>query len=632
MILRMAGARLLPVLLLVLAVAGCAGGQNRFGGISTAVSADTGSRQADTQPWRASRQTLYASPVTKGLPAQDFSFSGLDAKTVDIDIALPKTRSAVLAVSCDGAFALNIRGLGTRKSDGPQLETGVTADEKSRTAVSVRVGADVQSCIATFRFPSGPRSIRLAREERSADNLLDIDDRRDACDLPATAGLDPLEKVFYDEQRLSQTCPFKLGKPELLKLENEAFNAKVSALLGKPLSASFIEKGDPGAPIDFSLAPRLRLIYLSTLDYKADFSGMVMSRLLRHHAAQGTKIRIQVSSILERTKDARILEELASDFPNVALRKFIYSPKASLSPDELLAGTHRVNHIKLFVALAYDPAKSVSVIGGRNIHDGFLFHQPANLDAYPRLQHYGKRRALTLNYYSNWHDFDIAIHDHRTALTLASHLSTIWLDDSASMSFRPFAKPSTRRGKKQDGQARHFISVPFVDGQALQAYYVDMIDAARERIEIVNPYLNPTEAISKAFDRAIARGVKVEVIGRIDMSGDLGGEILTAVNGAFVEKNSGRMEISDYKAAEVLLHAKILMIDRRLVSVSSVNLNNRSFIHDSENGIVALDRHFYARMRAVFDYYKDDSRPVSGRMPWSAWKLLLLSRMFRNAL
>ena len=53
-----------------------------------------------------------------------------------------------------------------------------------------------------------------------------------------------------------------------------------------------------------------------------------------------------------------------------------------------------------------------------------------------------------------------------------------------------------------------------------------------------------------------------------------------------------------------------MMIDGSYVSISSVNLNNRSFIQDSENGIAVLDRAFYKRMRPVFDSYVQRSRPI----------------------
>jgi putative cardiolipin synthase len=47
----------------------------------------------------------------------------------------------------------------------------------------------------------------------------------------------------------------------------------------------------------------------------------------------------------------------------------------------------------------------------------------------------------------------------------------------------------------------------------------------------------------------------------------------------------------------------MLLIDGRLSIVTSTNLNRRSFIHDTENGLAVLDPAFYRRMRAVVEGY-----------------------------
>ena len=119
-----------------------------------------------------------------------------------------------------------------------------------------------------------------------------------------------------------------------------------------------------------------------------------------------------------------------------------------------------------------------------------------------------------------------------------------------------------------------------------------------------------TPKLAAAVGRALDRGVKIIVVGRIDLKGDFGGKFLTELNELFVEQYAGRIEMFEFKAPDVVLHSKILMIDGRYVSISSVNFNNRSFFHDSENGVAVLDPAFYARMRAVFDSYLARSRPV----------------------
>ncbi|TIX12746.1 MAG: phosphatidylserine/phosphatidylglycerophosphate/cardiolipin synthase family protein, partial [Mesorhizobium sp.] len=258
-------------------------------------------------------------------------------------------------------------------------------------------------------------------------------------------------------------------------------------------------------------------------------------------------------------------------------------------------------------------------------------HKPVDLSRYPDLQQYGRTDGFSLNYYSNWSDFDVEIADPATVETLAAHLSTVWLRDPDTNISRPFSIPVRASGPPQ-GVARHFISVPYEDGHALESYFVELIDTAEHHIQIVNPYLNLTPKLALAFDRALARGVKIDIVGRIDLKGDIGGKFLTALNKLFVEKYGDRIDIREFKAPDVVLHSKIMMIDERLVTISSVNLNNRSFFHDSENGMTVLDPAFYARMKPVYDDYLAHSKPVATNVtiPW-AYRLLFREGWVKQA-
>src|SRR5690606_34793235 len=131
-------------------------------------------------------------------------------------------------------------------------------------------------------------------------------------------------------------------------------------------------------------------------------------------------------------------------------------------------------------------------------------------------------------------------------------------------------------------------------------------------------YLNLTPDMGRALERALERGVRITVIGRIDLKGDLGGTVLTELNERFVKQYADRVAVYEYKVPNLLLHAKLLMIDGEFVSVSSVNFNSRSFIHDSENGMVALDRGLYRRIKAVFESYKAQSVRLTSdvEIPW----------------
>jgi phosphatidylserine/phosphatidylglycerophosphate/cardiolipin synthase-like enzyme len=602
-----------------------------------AAAAPSGNGAADerreiTTGWRTARQTFYLAPPNAASGDEPFAFSGAEAQSVEIELVQVDTGYYRLEFACDGELTVRNPAGRTRHP----ARRHVTLSSSGGTDRALRLvllpGKTLTRCEGRAHYASGSRPFRIVRLEAVRPALARPDREYHRCVLPRRADADPLADAFYAASSLSETCPFRLPHETPLVSERDGFDAKVEALLGTRLPARFYETGNPGLPLDFSQAPALSEIFISYLDIKADFSGMVIDRLLRHHAARGARIRILASAVLERPKDRAMLQRLAADHPNVSYKAHVWEAPPGSTPALALSQFHRVNHAKLLAAIAVDPRRSVAIIGGRNIHDGFLFDSPLDLSAYPSLHQYGQARGMNLNYYSNWRDIDFAFHDDRTARMLAAHLATLWEDDALSRVVRPFSIAVRGAAAPHEGFARHFLSVPYTDGRALEEFYAGLIDAARTRIAIVNPYLNLTDRLRQSLDRALARGVVVTIVGRISLAGDLGGNLMTAINEAFVARYYDRLKIYNYRDPKVLLHAKILVIDGRLSVVSGVNLNNRSFIHDTENGMVVFDRGFARRAEAVIEGFRAESDLVTEPPKRSLRQLMLGVRVIREAL
>lgn len=572
--------------------------------------------------WRVSRQTFHVGPDAPADSANIFRFSTAQARRIELLLARPQDQAFRISLDCDGTVQAN--GKPT-----PSLSLAFARDE---TPPVLKFSGDVNRCDATVVFPETGNQRRYELRRDNSDDITAGPDAFEICAAADGAGMTELEKAFYKPRWLSQTCPFEPESVTLLREERAAFNGKVRLLLGRALPDSFYDRADPTAPIDFSHAPRLSLIYVSYLDIKADFSGKVFDRLLRYHAARGATIRIIATKILERKNDREMIERLATDYPNVQYREFAWTPPPGSGLNGKITSALRVHHVKMLAALSPDPGRSGVVIGSRNIHDGYLYKDPVDLSRFPNLNHYRRSGGMTLDYYSNWTDFDLGLDGDRIARLLAGHLSTLWNGDAGSWVTRPFSIAGKARQRRHDGVMRHFLSVPFADGEALEDYYVDLFSAAQHSIEIVNPYLNLTPRLREAFEGALDRGVRVTLVGRINLNGDLAGNVLTQLNLLFLERYGDRITFREYRQPEVLLHAKILMIDQELVLVSSVNLNNRSFIHDTENGVAVLDRAFYRRMRAIFDYYYSAAEPISEAKVSTFWKAVLSIPILRQAL
>ncbi|MEX0346004.1 MAG: phosphatidylserine/phosphatidylglycerophosphate/cardiolipin synthase family protein [Rhizobiaceae bacterium] len=583
-------------------------------------------RQYDRR-WRVARQVMYLGGNPDANTSKRFAFSSLQASTAEVSFRSVADFPLRVSGVCDGDAELRSGRSSTTIEPGEAFSFSLAAKSRNRLAQRLSPGKKTETCTLDVSGRGYRDRVFLSRD----DNHHGMDGRYDICKTPNVGNLPPLEQVFFADRWLSQTCVMGRQKPEFLADPRKAFNAKVEMLLGRPLSDAFYDSGDPKAPIDFSRAPDLDFIYVSYLDIKADFTGKVLERLLRHHAKKGTPIRMLVTEILERGKDRALLESIAADHPNVQIQEFRWLPSRGSAYNERASGLYKTHHIKLLATISRQRGATRMIIGGRNLHDGFLYKQPLDLSRYPDLQTYKGTNGLSLNYYSNYADFDIAISDPQTVRTVASHFSTVWNRDFETNVSRPFSI-QTNGGRKRYG-ARHFISIPYADGKALENYYVELIDAAQKSIEIVNPYLNPPPAIEAAFERAIARGVEIVIVARVNLRGDLGGQFLTKLNELFVEKFADRIEMYEYLEEDVVLHSKLLMIDEKMSVVSSANFNHRSFIHDSENGMTFYDPAEYRRYKQVFETYKAASRRLTSDVEVPAhYRLLLSSKIVLEAL
>jgi cardiolipin synthase len=559
--------------------------------------------------WRTAWSTLHLDADGPLDPSRPLRFSGLQATESVVVFRSLADAPLEVAAACDGPVRLLQPGQAEVWRDGADLRFALRPRERDRTGLALSPATD--ACALRVTAPRAPPfALRLEREEAADPALAALDSRFDLCRAPPADPADPLAAAFHAPRWLSQTCAVPVEQAILLPDPRDGFNAKVEALLGRPLPDAAFDAGDPTIPLDFSRAPRLDLIYLSYLDLKADFSGAIIERLLRHHAERGTLVRILVSGVLENPLDRALFDRLAADHPNVQIQLYTWEPGPFPTPDQMFDALHRTHHVKLFLTLSPEPGRSRAILGGRNIHDGFLFDRALDLSAFPGLQTYGEPGEFDLNYFSTYSDFEAEYRGEDWVRTLAAHLATVWHRDAATNLARPFSVSMTGPAPVE-GRMRHFVSIPYRDGRALEALYVDLIDSAARSVEIVSPYLNPTPAIEAALIRASARGVAVRFVARVRLYGDLGGRLMTELNMLFVERHAGRFEIVEHIPESVVLHTKLLVVDERLAVVTSANLNRRSFLHDTENGVLVLDREFAHSIRGQLDAYRERAVPAT---------------------
>jgi cardiolipin synthase len=182
--------------------------------------------------------------------------------------------------------------------------------------------------------------------------------------------------------------------------------------------------------------------------------------------------------------------------------------------------------------------------------------------------------------------------------------------------------PSIRKAFRRTIRYNDFFfirEVPSIFSQRIKKNYIRLIQRSKQSIVIETPYFLPGYRIYKELIHAIKRGVEVKIM--IPQSSDV--KIIDYVRDTILEKL--------YKKGAVILlykhgnlHSKLLSIDRKTFSISSANMDHRSFKYMFEIALLGFDpavtdmvnehlRHTES-MSSEFDIRLWENRPLSKRL------------------
>lgn len=132
--------------------------------------------------------------------------------------------------------------------------------------------------------------------------------------------------------------------------------------------------------------------------------------------------------------------------------------------------------------------------------------------------------------------------------------------------------------------------------RTIERSYVEAINAARERVEIVCPYFYPGTAFRQALLAAAKRGVRVRLLlqGKLDFR--FAGLAARVLYNEMLSKGVG---IWEYTPA--FLHAKVALVDDDWATVGSSNIDPLSLLVNLEANIVVRDPGFVAQLSRSLD-------------------------------
>ena len=169
--------------------------------------------------------------------------------------------------------------------------------------------------------------------------------------------------------------------------------------------------------------------------------------------------------------------------------------------------------------------------------------------------------------------------------------------------------PSQKAG---DMDAHLFISSPAGGSESMHLMYLMGIAAAEHSIDLQASYFVPDELIHKALIAARQRGVTVRIL----------------VPGEHIDSDTVRLAskaewgpllqagVEIYEYLPTMMHNKLLIIDKEMVSVGSTNFDVRSFRLNDEASLNVYDHAFAEKMTRVFN---DDLKHTK-RYTYEVWE------------
>jgi cardiolipin synthase len=161
-------------------------------------------------------------------------------------------------------------------------------------------------------------------------------------------------------------------------------------------------------------------------------------------------------------------------------------------------------------------------------------------------------------------------------------------------------------------------------GGAAEAYLLFLLafDGARSSIMVTNPYFVPDGLMMEALERAVQRGVQVQVLMAGEADTMLDRIVRKASQASFGRALSAGIRIHEYRGA--LLHAKTITIDGKWSTVGSANLDRRSFALNQELNIASDDPGLARQLERI---YAEDLK-YAHEVMLEQWRSRGLGRLF----
>lgn len=403
-----------------------------------------------------------------------------------------------------------------------------------------------------------------------------------------------------------------------------------------PTKAAVLWSGEDAFRTRVALLERAkRSIRIQALIFRGDETGLFLSDVLKKKRAEGVEVRVIVDALSNLDQPTQWMYfDLKQHGIEVEGYETLYLNwlTADLQKSDPLRPNKRF-HDKMWIIDGEELANAAAIVGGLNIANEYFrvadapIHRWRDQDvlltgaivkdvvrAFDRNYDYFKglkeRLPRIINPDNSW----------KLTRAVLSRVARIKLPDWKKPHLvEHIARVLDEEPRLEPRQvtARFLQSRPRFSETYISQAYLALIQAAKERVVIVNAYFVPSRPLLEALKDAARRGVLVQVLTNSPETNDISpvatisrflyAELLQVneeIASVASSEKRGSLEVWEWVGAvhdEGTLHAKMALFDDHTALIGSYNLDPRSERLNSETAVALHDKETVAHLLAYFE-------------------------------
>jgi cardiolipin synthase len=196
--------------------------------------------------------------------------------------------------------------------------------------------------------------------------------------------------------------------------------------------------------------------------------------------------------------------------------------------------------------------------------------------------------------YNEWRDMMVRVRGP-AALAQQSGFAQNWLITTGEIITGPgfFPEPA----EEGCAHVQTILSSPTGGAGAAATMYLLGLQSARKSIQIANPYFVPTPSIIELLEKAVQRGVRIELM----LAGEHNDTWWARHNSVRLYGKLLRAGVEIYEFEPTMLHHKTMEVDGVWCTIGTTNFDNRSFSLNEETNLSIVDPVIVKSLQRIFE-------------------------------